>query len=235
MKDLLRSGLLSLRLLLGRRLGLFAAVDALVLGGSLLSMLLESNGEPAELYRSIFLFPSLILALPALAGILDLERRAGCLDLALSSPSAEGYFLRRAGAVCAAAALQGWLMMLLGWVFYGFSFPILTTLVQILAVSLFFGAVSLFWAVRLKTAGGVWLATIVTLAILGKWFFFNPIPPRYGARFGAFLPARSGPRRHRRGAGCDPRDLSHARSRRHGPRRGRGHGGLGPALSGRGR
>lgn len=188
MRDLLRSLLLSLRLLLGRRLGLFAAIDALVLGGSLLAMLLESEGEPAELYRSIFLFPSLILALPALAGIVDLERRAGCLDLALSSPSAEVYFLRRAGAVCAVATLQGWLMMILGWVVYGLSFPILTTLVQILAVSLFFGAVSLFWAVRLKTAGGVWLATIVTLAILGKWFFFNPIPPRYGAKFGAFLP-----------------------------------------------
>lgn len=188
MKDLLRSGLLSLRLLLGRRLGWFAAVDALVLGGSLLSMLLESEGEPAELYRSIFLFPSLILALPALAGIVDLERRAGCLDLALSSPSAEGYFLRRAGAVCAVAALQGWVMMLLGWVVYGFSFPIVAPLVQILAVSLFFGAVSLFWAVRLKTAGGVWLATAVTLALLGKWFFFNPIPPRFGAKFGSFLP-----------------------------------------------
>jgi hypothetical protein len=118
----------------------------------------------------------------------DLERRAGCLDLALSSPSAEGYFLRRAGAVCAVAAAQGWLMMLLGWVVEGFSFPILAALVQIVAVSLFFGSVSLFWAVRLKTAGGVWLASIVTLVLLGKWFFFNPIPPRYGARFGAFLP-----------------------------------------------
>lgn len=188
MRDLLRSLLLSLRLLLGRRLGLFATIDALVLGGSLLTMLLQSEGEPAELYRSIFLFPSLILALPALAGIVDLERRAGCLDLALSSPSAEGYFLRRAGAVCAVAAAQGWLMMLLGWVAGGFSFPILAALVQIVAASLFFGSVSLFWAVRLKTAGGVWLASIVTLVLLGKWFFFNPIPPRYGARFGAFLP-----------------------------------------------
>lgn len=188
MRDLLRSLLLSLRLLLGRRLGLFAAVDALVLGGSLLAMLLESEGEPGDLYRSIFLYPSLLLALPALAGIVDLERRAGCLDLALSSPSAEGYFLRRAGAVCAVAALQGWVMMLFGWVVYGFNFPILAPLIQILAVSLFFGAVSLFWAVRLKTAGGVWLATVVTLGLLGKWFFFNPVPPRFGARFGAFLP-----------------------------------------------
>lgn len=188
MRDLLRSLLLSLRLLLGRRIGLFAAVDALVLGGSLLNMLLESEGEPAELYRSIFLIPSLILALPALAGIVDLERRAGCLDLALSSPSAEGYFVRRAGAVCTVAALQGWVMMILGWVVGGFSFPIFAPLVQIAAVSLFLGAVALFWAVRLKTAGGVWLASMVTLALLGKWSFFNPIPPRFGAKFGALLP-----------------------------------------------
>ncbi len=188
MKDLLRSMILSLRLLLGRRLGLFLGIDALVLVGSLLTMLLESEGEPAELYRSIFLIPSLLLALPALAGMVDLERRAGCLDLALSSPSAEGYFVRRAGAVCAVAALQGWVMMILGWVVDGFSFPILAPLVQIVVVSLFLGAVALFWAVRLKTAGGVWLASILTFCVLGKWFFFNPIPPRFHTRFSAFLP-----------------------------------------------
>ena len=31
-------------------------------------------------------------------------------------------------------------------------------------ISLFLGAVSLFWAVRLRTAGGVWLASAVTVA-----------------------------------------------------------------------
>lgn len=188
MRDLLRSTLLSLRLLLGRRLGLFAAIDALVVGISVLQMLLEGEGDGAELYRFVFLVPALVLALPALAGMVDLERRAGCLDLALSSPSAEGYFLRRAGAVCAVTALQGWLVVLLGWVIDGFSFPVVAPIVQVVMVSAFLGAVSLFWAVRLKTAGGVWLASMVTLALLGKWFFFNPVPPRFGAQYGAFLP-----------------------------------------------
>jgi len=188
MRDLLRSMRLSLSLLLGRRLALFAAIDALVVGGSVLQMLLEGEGEPSELYRFVFFVPSLILALPALAGMVDLERRAGCLDLALSAPSAEGYFLRRAGAVCALTAVQGWLVMLLGWFLDDFSFPILAPLVQVAVVSLLLGAVSLFWAVRLQTAGGVWLASMVTLALMGKWFFFNPVPPRFGEAFGPLLP-----------------------------------------------
>ncbi len=188
MRDLLRSMRLSLSLLLGRRLALFAGIDALVVGGAVLQMLLEGEGEPAELYRFVFFVPALILALPALAGMVDLERRAGCLDLALSAPSAEGYFLRRAGAVCALTAVQGWLVMLLGWFLGDFSFPVLAPLLQVAAVSLLLGAVSLFWAVRLRSAGGVWLASMVTLALMGKWFFFNPIPPRFGEAFGPFLP-----------------------------------------------
>jgi hypothetical protein len=188
LRDLLRSMRLSLGMLLGRRLGLFVAIDALVVGGAVLQMLLEREGEAADLYRFVFLIPSLILALPALAGIVDLERRAGCLDLALSAPSAEGYFLRRAGAVCAVTAIQGWLVMLLGWFLDGYSFPILPPLAQVAVVSLLLGAVSLFWAVRLRTAGAVWLASTVSLCLLGKWFFFNPIPPRYGEAFGSFLP-----------------------------------------------
>jgi hypothetical protein len=188
MRDLLRSLRLSLGLLLGRRLALFAAIDILVVGGSVLQMLLEGEGEPSDLYRFVFLVPSLILALPALAGMVDLERRAGCLDLALSSPSAERYFLRRAAAVCGLTAVQGWLVMLLGWFLDSFAFPILAPLVQVAAVSLLLGAVSLFWAVRLRTAGGVWLASTVTLALMGSWFFFNPIPPRFGEAFGPFLP-----------------------------------------------
>jgi len=188
MRDLLRSTLLSLRLLLGRRLGLFAAIDALVVGIAILQMLLEGEGDPRDLYRFVFLAPALILALPALAGMVDLERRAGCLDLALSSPSAEGYFLRRAGAVCAVTVVQGWLVVILGWLINGFSFPVVAPAVQVVLISAFLAAVSLFWAVRLKTAGGVWLASMVTLSLLGKWFFFNPIPPRFGAKYGAFLP-----------------------------------------------
>ena len=75
----------------------------------------RDGGGRGDLYRYAFLLPSLLLALPALAGLVDLERRAGCLDLALSAPAAEAYFVRRAGAVCAVIAAQGFLVMLLGW------------------------------------------------------------------------------------------------------------------------
>ena len=49
----------------------------------------------------------LILGLPALSGLVEVERRAGCLDLALSAPAVGGYFLRRAGAVCASWPSRG--------------------------------------------------------------------------------------------------------------------------------
>lgn len=188
MRDLLRSAHLSLSLLLGRRLVLFAVIDLLVVGYLVLQMLLESEADAGALYSYAFLLPSLLLALPALAGLVDLERRAGCLDLALSAPAAEAYFIRRAGAVCAVIAVQGYLVMILGWFLNAFGFPLLAPLIQILAVSLFLATVSLFWAVRLRTSGAVWLASAVTVAAMSPWFFTNPIPDRLKAHYGRFLP-----------------------------------------------
>jgi hypothetical protein len=190
MRRLLRSVRLSLGLLLGRRLFLFAAIDVTVVGLLVMSMLLKAEGDggAGELYRYAFLLPSLILALPALAGMVDLERRAGCLDLALSAPAAEAYFVRRAGAVCAAIAAQGMVVMILGWLLMEHSFPLISPLVQIVVISLFLGAVSLFWAVRLRTSGGVWLASAVTIGLMSPWFFSSPIPPRFGAVYGPLLP-----------------------------------------------
>ena len=188
MRDLLRSFRLSLGLLLGRRLLLFLVIDVLVVGWLLMAMLLESDGDARDLYRYAFLLPSLILALPALAGMVDLERRAGCLDLALSAPAAEAYFVRRAGAVCAVIAAQGMMVMITRLAVIDPRFPLIPPLVQIVVISLFLGAVSLFWAVRLRTSGGVWLASAVTVGVMSPWFFSNPIPPRFGSVFGAFLP-----------------------------------------------
>jgi hypothetical protein len=190
MRRLLRSVRLSLGLLLGRRLFLFAAIDVTVVGLLVMSMLLKAEGDggAGELYRYAFLLPSLILALPALAGMVDLERRAGCLDLALSAPDAEAYFLRRAGAVCGVIAAQGTIVMVLSWFFSDPRFPLISPLVQIVVISLFLGAVSLFWAVRLRTAGGVWLASAVTVGLMSRWFFFDPIPPRLGSVYGPLLP-----------------------------------------------
>ncbi|HEV2845652.1 MAG TPA: hypothetical protein VG477_12450 [Thermoanaerobaculia bacterium] len=188
MRNVLRSLHLSLELLLGRRLALFATLDILVVGMSVLMMLLESEGDAGDIYRSVFLFPALLLALPALSGLVDLERRAGCLDLALSAPSAEGYFVRRAAAVCAVVALQGELILLFAWVLWGFSFPLLPAVLQILAASAFLGTVSLFWAVRLRTSGAVWLASAVTIGLMAKWFFFNPASQEFGMLYGSLLP-----------------------------------------------
>jgi hypothetical protein len=181
MKRLLRSVRLSLGFLLGRKLGLFVTIDVLVVGYSLLSMLLDpSEKNPLAVYHYLFLVPAAILALPALAGIVDLERRAGCLDLALSAPDAEGYFLRRAGAVCGVAAAQGVVLVLIGWLYLERTFPLLPALLQIAVVSAFLGAVSLFWAVRLRTAGAVWLASAVTVGLMSRWFLFDPTDRRFG-------------------------------------------------------
>ncbi|HEY0514179.1 MAG TPA: hypothetical protein VGH73_19900 [Thermoanaerobaculia bacterium] len=188
MMDLLRSVGRSLRFLLGRRLGLFVGIDAVVVVYSLVAMLLSPEGNTIEIYRYLFLYPSVLLALPALAGMVDLERRAGCLDLALSTPAAEAYFVRRAGAVCVLVAIQGTLLVLVGWLYGERSFPLLPPLVQIAVTSGFLGAVSLFWAVRLRTSGGVWLASAVTVGLMSRWFFFDPTIRIFGAAHRPFLP-----------------------------------------------
>ena len=112
LRERLRSLRLTLELLLGRRLLLFAILDLVVLGTGLLSMLLAPEGGADSPYFNIFLIPSLFLGLPALAGMVDVERRAGCLDLALSAPAAEIYFVRRAAAVGSVMAFQGALVVL---------------------------------------------------------------------------------------------------------------------------
>jgi hypothetical protein len=189
MRNALRATRLSLELLLGRRLLLFALIDLAVLLFALLSMLLGDGGTPAGIYSWVVLMPFLLLGLPALSGIVEVERRAGCLDLALSSPGAVGYFVRRAAAVCGVLAAQGWTLTLLDWLYEGRSFPLLAPLAQITLALFLLGALALFWAVRLKTAGAVWLASMITLVALRPWFFRNPIPDRYFSKSGgAWLP-----------------------------------------------
>jgi hypothetical protein len=184
----LRGVRLSLELLLGRRLWLFAGIDAVVVLGAVLGMLLGDGGEPAGIYSWVILMPFLLLGLPALSGLVAVERRAGCLDLALSVPGAVGYFVRRAAAVCGVLAVQGWVLTVADWLYEDRGFPLLAPLAQIAAVSFLLGALALFWAVRLKTAGAVWLASMATLLALRPWFFRNPIPEIYFSQFGPWLP-----------------------------------------------
>ena len=96
--------------------------------------------------------------------------------------------MRRAGAVCAAIAAQGMLVMSLAWLLIDHGFPLLSPLIQIVVISLFLGAVSLFWAVRLRTSGGGLAGLGGHRGVLGPWFFSNPIPPRFGAVYGPLLP-----------------------------------------------
>ena len=178
----------TLELLLGRRLKLFATADVIVIVWTLLAMMLDTEAEPSDVYRQVVLVPLLILGLPALAGLVEVERRAGCLDLALSAPDVERYFLRRAAAVSALMVLQGWVLILLTWLNEERWFPILSCLFQVLVVGVFLGALALFWAVRLKTAGGVWLASIATTVALHRWFFHNPVPHRHFGVHDSLLP-----------------------------------------------
>ena len=188
MRSALRAVRLSLELLLGRRLWLFAAIDVIVILIAFLSMLLGDGGTPASIYFWVVLMPFLLLGLPALSGIVEVERRSGCLDLALSSPGSVGYFVRRAAAVGAVLAVQGWTLTLADWLYEGRTFPLLPPLVHVAAVTFLLGALALFWAVRLKTAGAVWLASMLTLVmVLRPWFFRNPIPPAYFSDFGSWL------------------------------------------------
>jgi hypothetical protein len=188
MRDGLRRLKTTLDLLLGRRLRLFAVADALVIGWTFLAMLLDAGDEPRAVYLQVVLVPMLILGLPALAGLVEVERRAGCLDLALSSPAVERYFLRRAVAVSLVMAVQGWLLMIITWLREGRSFPLVSCLAQVAVVSAFLGALALFWAVRLKTSGGVWLASMATAVALQRWFFHNPVPDRHFGIHAAFFP-----------------------------------------------
>jgi hypothetical protein len=188
MRRRLRTLRLTLELLLGRRLLLFTLLDLGVVASGVFSMLLVPEGEADSPYLWIFLVPSLLLGLPALAGMVDVERRAGCLDLALSAPSAEGFFVRRAAAVGLLMAVQGTAVLLLSWIVGGRGFPLFAPLLSIAAVSAFLPAVALFWAVRLRSAGAVWLASSGTAALFHGWLFLDPIPPRYEAAFGPFLP-----------------------------------------------
>jgi hypothetical protein len=176
-----RQSLLGFRLLLelqlGSRMLLFAVVDVVLLGSALFNAL-GAGGEPAAVYLGVVILPLLLLGVPALANVVALERSAGSLDLALSVPDTERYFLRRSAAVCGLMTAQAWGCLLALWLAEARSFPLLPPLLQSAVLAALLGAVVLFWAVRVQTAGGVWFATLITVALLGRWFFANPVPLR---------------------------------------------------------
>ena len=179
-----------LQLQLGRQLTVLVVLDAVLVGFGVVAAMTGEGTPAAILYTSGGLVPLLALGVPALSDLVALERRAGCLDLALAAPAGELYFLRRLGVVVAALLAQGVGLLVVAWLLTAAEFPHLTAAAQLAAVTLFVAAVTLFWAVRLGSAGSVWLASMVTVAAAGKWVFWMPIVTALpgGPRIGKLLP-----------------------------------------------
>ena len=168
---------LALRLLTERRAALFIAVDALFLNAGLMTGL-AGSGSATDFWLPMFLMPLLVVGVPMLADTVAVERRSGTLDLALTSPGARLYFERRVGAVVVVAVLQGWLCMIaVRLLMRSEPFPLSGPLAQAISVALFTGAVTLNWAVRVRSAGAVMFATYATAGVFAPWFFSNPIHP----------------------------------------------------------
>ncbi len=163
------------QLLLDRRLWMYLAGDAyFIFVGLLVAIDSMGSGELLDqLYPRIVVAPMLVLGLPAMSGVLALERRAGSLDLALAVPSTERYFLRRIAPVSLFMIVQGWIVLLFaarGW-------DLLRALYQSTVTAALLGALTLFWAVRLKTSGAVLVASAVSVGLLVPWIFYSPSTP----------------------------------------------------------
>lgn len=171
---------------LERRLLLFLLADVVFVVGALVEALV-AGARLSKVYSDSVFLPSVLLCIPALSGMVALERRAGSLDLALASPVIETYFLRRALPVTSVFALQGifllsccylemsgGLMKALSWNSYTGGW--LRSLTQCLLLHAFLTAVLLFFATRLRTSGGVWAASLGTTLLFSGWLKANPAP-----------------------------------------------------------
>ena len=166
----------SVALLTERRALLFVCLDALFLFAGVLIGLNSAQGSSPDMWVPLAVLPVLIVGVPMLADSVAVERRSGTLDLALTSPGARFYFERRVLSVSALLVAQAWLAMLLTRLAMN-RFPLSGPLLQSVVVSLFIGAVTLNWAVRLRTAGAVMFATYLTAIVFAPWLFSNPIHP----------------------------------------------------------
>lgn len=160
------------QLLLEQRLWLYLIGDFFFLFIGLLEAIDAMGGGDwmDRIYPRVIIMPMLLLGLPAMSGVLALERRAGSLDLALAVPSTERYFVARIAPVCLFMMVQSWIVLALatdGW-------ELVRALVQSTVLSVLLGAITLFWAVRLKTSGAVVVASLATAALLSPWIFFSP-------------------------------------------------------------
>ncbi|MEM1180625.1 MAG: hypothetical protein AAGM22_19925 [Acidobacteriota bacterium] len=170
--------------LLERRWWLFLGLNLLFVFNGYLEGAVEGSRVEAIYFRSV-LMPSLLLAIPALSGLLALERRAGSLDLALSVPSTERYFLRRAAPVLGVLAAQSVLLLTAVWLENagglgdalgkpGLAAIYARAVVQTCTLLAFLGTVALFWSVRLRSSGAVTVASALTIVVFWRWLSTSP-------------------------------------------------------------
>jgi hypothetical protein len=165
----------SIVLLLERRIGLVLMVDALFLFFALF-MALTGSGRAVDFYPALVVLPTLVLGVPVLAETVAVERRAGTLDLALSSPGASFYFQRRVGAFAVLLIVQDWLAILFTRLLAE-PFPLSGPLLQSVSLTFFVAAVVLNWSARFRNPGAVMFATYATVMAFAPWVFSNPIHP----------------------------------------------------------
>lgn len=199
----LRQAIYAFDLLLDRLFWLFVVADAVVILNLLIAALVGS-GSFESLYMSTAIWPLVLLGVPATAGAVALERRAGSLDLALAVPSTELYFVRRVAPVCGLLIVQGWLLILVtlaivyeggvfGYLLSARGLALLPATLHTAEVGLLVGAVALFWASRIASRGGVMVASFATVFALTKWVFANPVVRDTGPRGDWWLGLLPGP------------------------------------------
>ena len=179
-----RQTVYAFNLTLERRLWLFLALDGMLVLQGVLGALI-SGGKIDKIFSSGVFLPTALLCVPALSGIVALERRAGSLDLALSAPSTERYFLRRVVPICSLFFIQGVVLLILSYLETKGATPLLSfdktifqlqrALLQNLLLHVFVGAGVLFWATRLRTSGAVWGATLALTMIFRPWLTQSPL------------------------------------------------------------
>jgi len=163
---------LGIQLLLERRAGIFFSFNVLLL--MVVPVAILAGGELPDLYL-LALTPLVVPGLLLLSEAVALERRAGSLDLALTSPGAEFYFERRILSLLAYFAAQACLIVLVARLALA-RFPVLPVIIQALLSCALVGAVVLYWASRLRTSEMVALASLVTILLLSPWLGASPIP-----------------------------------------------------------
>ena len=168
-------GRYSAELLMEKRLWIFLVIDGLLVIGGLIEALIGGGGSE-QIFRSTVFWPSLLLGLPAVSGVVALERRAGSLDLALAVPSTERYFRHRLLAIHGLLLIQGLVLVSLAHLEASSETrgEGLRVLYQCLELQVVLAAVVLFWASRLESSGAVLLASLGTAALFSPWILRSP-------------------------------------------------------------